>query len=127
MSKQPLGAKTKLRPADQAPQDHQADEPDDAPQVGQEQEQGDGQGEERPESLGLIKHRDYPRSYRWREYDISILESLMERVNAVSSRKIDATKVLRGAMLLAEKQKPEKLFDAIMEAEKQSMLASYKE
>jgi hypothetical protein len=51
----------------------------------------------------------------------------MERVNSISARKIDATKVRRGAMLLAEKQKPEKLFDAIMEAEKQSMVASYKE
>jgi hypothetical protein len=122
----PLGAKTKLRP-DQVSQDHQADEPEDAPQVEQEQVEVDGQGEEKTESLGLIKHRDYPRSYRWREYDISVLESLMERVNSISARKIDATKVLRGAMLLAEKQKPEKLFDAIMEAEKQSMVASYKE
>jgi len=116
----PLGVKSKIS-QDKTPQDNRPDEPEEPPHVEPETE------EEKAESLGLIKHRDYPRSYRWREYDISILESLMERVNAISARKIDATKVLRGAMLLAEKQKPEKLFDAIMEAEKQSMIASYKD
>lgn len=82
---------------------------------------------ETTEKLDLIKGaKTYPRSYRWREYDIELIESLVEKVNSVSSRKIDATKVIRGALSLAEKKSPEKLIDAIMEAERNSLLSRFK-
>jgi hypothetical protein len=83
--------------------------------------------EEETEKPGLVKGiKDYPRSYRWRAYDMNLIESLVSKVNKVSNRRVDATKVIRGALYLAEKRKPEKLLDAIMEAEKNSMISKYK-
>jgi hypothetical protein len=72
--------------------------------------------------LNLLKDvKTYPRSYRWREYDLKVIENLLAKVNAVSSRKIDTTKLIRGALYIANTNKAEKLFNAVLEAEKNSM------
>ncbi len=79
------------------------------------------------EKLNLIEGvKTYPRSYRWREYDLELIESLVDKVNSISSRRIDVTKILRGAICLADKKSPEKLLEAIMEAEKKSLISRLK-
>ena len=79
------------------------------------------------EKPGLVKGlKDYPRSYRWRAYDMNLIDALVTKVNQVSNRRVDATKVIRGALYLANKRTAEKLLDAIMEAEKNSMISKYK-
>jgi hypothetical protein len=72
------------------------------------------------------KVRTYPRSYRWREYDMKVIEELTEKINQVSSQKMDATKILRGVLHLAKKQSPKKLIEAIFEAEKNAFISKYK-
>ncbi len=85
---------------------------------------GNEASEEPKEKLNLMKEdKTYPRSYRWRGYDLEMIEKMVEKVNGVSGRKIDATKVLRGAMLLADKKSAKQLLEAIMEAEKKSILS----
>lgn len=80
--------------------------------------------EEPKEKLNLLKgEKSYPRSYRWRGYDLEMIEKLIKKANDVSRVKIDATKVLRGAMLLADKKSAKQLLEAIMDAEKKSILS----
>lgn len=72
--------------------------------------------------VGLLKDtKYYPKSYRWRAADIEMIEQLVNRINEVSYRKLDTTKVLRGALLVASQTKTEKLLSAISEAEKESI------
>lgn len=83
--------------------------------------------EAQDDSLNLVrKVKTCPRSYRWREYDVKVIEELTEKINQVSSQKIDTTKILRGALHLAKKQSPEKLIEAIFEAEKNAFISKYK-
>ena len=75
------------------------------------------------EKLGLKKDtKYYPKSYRWRSSDIEMIEKLVDRVNRTSNRKLDATKILRGALVVASKSKTEKLLNAIIQAEMNSIL-----
>ena len=79
------------------------------------------------EELDIVKAvKTYPRSYRWREADLELIERIIAKVNSISTRKIDATKVIRGALFIAEKRSPDKLFEAIMEAEKISLISKLK-
>lgn len=64
-----------------------------------------------------------PRSYRWRVGDLELMESLRAKVNAISGRPIDTTKLIRGALFLAKKQSPDEILQSIMEAEAQSLQA----
>ena len=57
---------------------------------------------------------------------MELIERLVEKVKSVSTRRIDVTKILRGALHLANKKNPEKLIDAIMEAERNSLISKYK-
>ncbi len=82
--------------------------------------------EEITEKLGLKKGiKTYPRSYRWRESDLAVIEDLIVRVNAVTPKKIDITKLIRGALHLASKQTPKNVLKAIFEAEKQSFFSKW--
>ena len=70
--------------------------------------------------------KDFPKSYRWRRYDLDLLNGLLRKVNEISpDRKIDATKLLRGALYFVSREKPEKLLKAIIEAEKKSFLSKF--
>jgi hypothetical protein len=51
-----------------------------------------------------------------------MIEKLVDRVNRTSNRKLDATKILRGALVIASKSKTEKLLNAIIQAEMNSIL-----
>jgi hypothetical protein len=83
--------------------------------------------EKTKEKLNLIKgDKAYPRSYRWRDYDLKLIESLVAKVNEVSNRKIDATKIIRGALFLADKKSAKQLLEAIMDAEKKSLISRIK-
>jgi hypothetical protein len=83
--------------------------------------------EKTKEKLNLIKgDKTYPRSYRWRDYDLKLIESLVAKVNEVSNRKIDATKIIRGALFLADKKSAKQLLEAIMDAEKKSLISRIK-
>jgi hypothetical protein len=75
--------------------------------------------------LNLIKKTStYPKSYRWKKHDLEIIKSLVEQTNYVSKNyKVGAINLLRGALLLARKQKPEKLLKLIIEAEKESRIS----
>lgn len=76
------------------------------------------------EKLSLKKGmKTYPRSYRWREYDLTVIEDLIAKINVISPKKIDTTKLIRGALHLASKQKPKNLLIAVSEAEKQSLIS----
>ncbi len=81
------------------------------------------ESEANPNLLGDPK--TYSRSYRWREYDMRLIEDLVIKANSVSSRRIDATKILRGALSLASKKSPEKLLKSVIEAEKKSLVSRY--
>ena len=82
---------------------------------------------EATEELDIVKSiKTYPRSYRWREADLELIERIITKVNSVSTRKIDATKVIRGALFIAEKKSPDKLIKAIIEAEKISIISKLK-
>ena len=73
--------------------------------------------------LGLKKDtKYYPKSYRWRSSDIEMIEMLVDKVNRTSNRKLDATKIIRGALVIASKSKTEKLLNAIVQAEMNSIL-----
>lgn len=75
--------------------------------------------------VGLIKDtKYYPKSYRWRESDLEMIRQLVERVNEASVRKIDTTKLLRGALTIAMECHSEKLLEAISRAESQSIVGS---
>jgi hypothetical protein len=75
------------------------------------------------EKLGLKKDtKYYPKSYRWRSSDIEMIEMLVDKVNRTSNRKLDATKIIRGALVIASKSKTEKLLNAIVQAEMNSIL-----
>ncbi len=63
----------------------------------------------------------HPKSYRWRAKDLEMLETLIFKVNKVSGRKLDATKVLRGAIFSANKKQVEKFLVDIAEAEMASI------
>jgi hypothetical protein len=83
--------------------------------------------EKAKEKLNLIKgDTTYPRSYRWRDYDLKLIESLVAKVNEVSNRKIDATKIIRGALFLADKKSAKQLLESIMDAEKNSLISRIK-
>ena len=78
------------------------------------------------EKLSLKKGmKTYPRSYRWREYDLTVIEDLSAKINAVTPQKIDITKLIRGALHLASKQTPKNVLKAIFEAEKQSFFSKW--
>ncbi|KAF5416007.1 MAG: hypothetical protein C5S49_05195 [Candidatus Methanogaster sp.] len=80
--------------------------------------------EEITEKLSLKKGiKTYPRSYRWREYDLNVIEDLIAKINAVTPQKIDITKLIRGALHLASKQTPKNILEAIFEAEKRSLFS----
>ena len=80
--------------------------------------------QEAQDSLNLIRDaKTYPRSYRWREYDLKLIDDLVSKANSVSSRRIDATKILRGALSIADKKSPEKLLESVVEAEKKSIIS----
>ena len=82
---------------------------------------------EATEELDIVKSiKTYPRSYRWREADLELIERIIAKVNSISTRKIDATKVIRGSLFVAEKKSPNKLIEAIMEAEKKSLISKVK-
>jgi hypothetical protein len=79
------------------------------------------------EKLNLVKDdTTYPRSYRWRDYELKLIESLVAKVNEVSNKKIDATKIIRGALFLAGKKSATQLLEAIMDAEKKSLISRVK-
>jgi hypothetical protein len=75
--------------------------------------------EKRPEKMqNPNPKKDFPKSYRWRRYDLDLLNELLRKVNKVSpDRKIDATKLLRGALYFVSREKPEKVLKAIIETE----------
>lgn len=77
------------------------------------------------EDLGLIKKPPaYPQSYRWRKYDIEVIEDLLVQSREVSrSFKPKSINILRGALLLAQRQSPKKLLEIILEAERKSRLS----
>ncbi len=76
------------------------------------------------EKLSLKKGmKTYPRSYRWREYDLTVIEDLIAKINVISPKKIDTTKLIRGALYLASKQTSKNVLKAISEAEKQSLIS----
>ena len=76
------------------------------------------------EKLNLKKGiKTYPRSYRWREYDLTVIEDLIVKANTISPQKIDTTKLIRGALYLASKQTPQNILKAVSEAEKQSLIS----
>ena len=78
------------------------------------------------EKLSLKKGiKTYPRSYRWREYDLTVIEDLSAKINAVTPQKIDITKLIRGALHLASKQTPKNVLEAIFEAEKRSLFSKW--
>lgn len=78
------------------------------------------------EKLSLKKGiKTYPRSYRWREYDLTVIEDLIAKINAVTPQKIDITKLIRGALYLASKQSPKNILKAIFEAEKRSLFSKW--
>lgn len=78
---------------------------------------------DKSEEIGLKKDtKYYPRSYRWRASDIEMIQSLVDRVNRSSNRKLDATKIIRGALVLASKAKTERLINAVIQAEIDSIL-----
>ena len=80
--------------------------------------------EETMEKLSLKKGiKTYPRSYRWREYDLTVIEDLITKINGVSPQKIDTTKLIRGALYLASQQTPKNVLKAVSEAEKQSLIS----
>ena len=80
--------------------------------------------EEITEKLSIKKGiKTYPRSYRWREYDLTVIEDLIAKINEVSPQKIDITKLIRGALYLASKQTPQNVLKAVSEAEKQSLIS----
>lgn len=73
--------------------------------------------------LGLKKDtKYYPKSYRWRSSDIEMIEKLVDRVNRTSNRKLDATKIIRGALVIASKAKTDRLLNAIVQAEMNSIM-----
>ena len=75
----------------------------------------------------LIRTKTFPRSYRWRESDIRLIESLTEKVNNTSPHyKVDATKIIRAALYLAEKRSPENLLKAVIESEKKVVISKFK-
>lgn len=79
------------------------------------------------EKLNLVKEdKTYPRSYRWREYDLELIDGLVGKVNKASQRKIDATKIIRGALYMANKRRAKQILEAIMEAEKNSLISKLK-
>lgn len=77
------------------------------------------------EGLRLIKKPSfYPKSYRWRKYDIEVIEDLLTQSREVSGTfKPNAINILRGALLLAQRQSPKKLLEIILEAERKSRLS----
>ena len=86
---------------------------------GKEQPKAQTQGQ----GIGLLQDtKTFPRSYRWREADLEMIERLRKVVNDNTPRKIDVTKILRGAMLLAEKAPIDRLLKAIAEAEANSLI-----
>ena len=83
--------------------------------------------EQATEKLDLIKKpKTYPRSYRWRKYDLEVIEDLIYKTKDLSAFKVDATKLIRGALYIASKKNPEKLLEDIMEAERKSLISRIK-
>ena len=79
------------------------------------------------EKLNLVKKtKTYPRSYRWREYDLELIEDLILKTRDLSGYKVDATKLIRGALQIASKKSPEKLLEAIKNAELNSLTSRIK-
>lgn len=78
---------------------------------------------EATEDLNLLKKpKGWPRAYRWRPYDVELMEELVAKINAQGQYfKVDVTKLLRGALFLASKKKPEQLLEEIMTAERLSL------
>ncbi len=80
-----------------------------------------------PEKLNLIKGvKTYPRSYRWRKYDLDLIDSLVQKTQGLTNLHVNVTGLLRGALLLASKKKPEKLVEIIAEAERLSVISKAK-
>jgi hypothetical protein len=84
---------------------------------------------ENTEELDLIKKPTiYPKSYRWKKYDLEVIEELVFMTNEISKNyKAKPINILRGALLLAQKQKPEKLLEIILEAEKKVRISGIEE
>ncbi len=68
-------------------------------------------------NLNAKKNKKHSTSYKWRTQDKEMISDLVAKVNEVSGRKIDATKVLRGAIFSASKKSPQKFINDIIEAE----------
>ncbi len=82
--------------------------------------------QEETDKLSLVKKmKTYPRSYRWREYDLQAIDDLIAKAS-IGSYKVDATKLIRGALYLANKKSSEKLLDAILDAERKSLTSRVK-
>ena len=58
----------------------------------------DRDASEKPgEKLNLVKaDTTYPRSYRWRDYELKLIESLVAKVNEVSNKKTSFVKYVKG-------------------------------
>lgn len=79
------------------------------------------------ERLNLVKDlKTYPRSYRWRKHDLDLINALVQKTRGISNLRVDATKLIRGALWIASKKKPEKLIEAIAEAERLSLISKKK-
>jgi len=76
------------------------------------------------DNLELIKKiKYYPRSYRWRKYDLEVIEGLEEKLNSLGNYKIDKVKIIRGALALAQKKDPKAFIKIIHEAEINSLIS----
>ena len=76
------------------------------------------------DNLELIKKiKYYPRSYRWRKYDLEVIEGLEEKLNSLGNYKIDKVKIIRGALALAQKKDPRAFIKIIHEAEINSLIS----
>ncbi len=88
-----------------------------------EEPSGSSPENKKDKKLELIKDdKITTKIFRLREWDAKIFEDLIAKISKLSGgERIDATKLLRGALYLADKRKPEILLKGIMEAERHSL------
>lgn len=80
--------------------------------------------EQAREKLNLVKKpKTQLKSYIWREWELGLIEEMLAELSKVSSHyKVNASQLIRGALYIASKKKPEQLLDKVLEAERLSML-----
>ncbi len=76
-----------------------------------------------PKKKSTKKTIKLTQNFRWRPYDKLLIEELVDKINKVSAKKLSTIHLLRGALELARKKKPEKLLEEILEAEKKSIIS----